>query len=94
MAETFWESFKIDGAAVVEKIKQIIREGNVRRVVVKHEGRTIANFPLTAGVVGALIAPELAALGAIVALVKECTIEIERVESSAAQGASRAAGQA
>jgi uncharacterized protein DUF4342 len=94
MAEkTFWESFKVDGGAVVDKIKDIVHEGNVRRVVVQHEGRTVANFPLTAGVVGALIAPELAAFGAIVALLKDCTIQIERVEPSA-QGAPRAAGPA
>jgi Domain of unknown function (DUF4342) len=59
-----------------------VREGNVRRIVVQHEGRTIAEFPVTAGVVGALLAPVLAALGAIVALLKDCTIRVERTERS------------
>ena len=55
-----------------------MHEGNVRRVVVKHDGRKVAEFPLTAGVVGAVLAPVLAAIGALVALMKDCTIEIER----------------
>jgi hypothetical protein len=76
--KTFWETFKAEGENVVEKVKQIVHEGNVRRVVVKHDGRTVAEFPLTAGVVGAVLAPVLAAIGALVALMKECTIEIER----------------
>ena len=75
-----WESLKGDAQTIVEKLKAIIHEGNVRRVVVNHKGRTIAEFPLTAGVVGALVAPVLAAVGAIVALLKDCTIEIERVQ--------------
>lgn len=76
--KTFWETFKAEGENVVEKVKQIVHEGNVRRVVVKHDGRKVAEFPLTAGVVGALLAPVLAAIGALVALMKDCTIEIER----------------
>lgn len=81
-AKTFWESFKAEGENVAEKVKQIVHEGNVRRVVVKHEGRTVAEFPLTAGVVGAVLAPILAAIGALVALMKDCTIEIERIADS------------
>ena len=50
--KTAWESFKVEGENVVDKIKSVIHEGNVRRVIVQHEGRTIAEFPLTAGVVG------------------------------------------
>jgi hypothetical protein len=73
-----WETFKADGAFVVEKLKEIIREGNVRRVVVEYEGRTIAEFPLTAGVIGAVLAPVVAAVAAIVALLKDCTIHVER----------------
>ena len=76
--KTVWESFKSEGENVVDKLKQVIHEGNVRRVVVKQEGRTIAEFPLTVGVVGAVLAPVLAAIGALVALVKDCTIEVER----------------
>ena len=76
--KTVWETFKAEGENVVEKVKQIVHEGNVRRVVVKHQGRKVAEFPLTAGVVGAVLAPVLAAIGALVALLKDCTIEIER----------------
>ena len=76
--KTIWETFKAEGENVVDKVKQIVHEGNVRRVVVKHDGRKVAEFPLTAGVVGAVLAPVLAAIGALVALMKECTIEIER----------------
>ena len=74
-----WESIKGDAQTIVEKVKALVHEGNVRRIVVKHDGRTVAEFPLTAGVVGVLIAPVVAAIGAIVALLKDCTIEIERV---------------
>ena len=56
----------------------VIHEGNVRRITIKQEGHTIAEFPLTFGVVGAALAPALAAIGAIAALVTDCTIEIER----------------
>jgi hypothetical protein len=79
MAEkTYRESFKATADGVMEKIKGLIREGNVRRVVVEHEGRTVAEFPLTVGVVGALLAPVVAAIGALVALLKDCTIHVER----------------
>src|SRR5712691_567640 len=79
MAEkTYWESFKAEGEAVVDKIKRLIHEGNVRRIVVQHEGRTVAEFPLTAGIVGAVLAPVAAAIGALVALLKDCTIQVER----------------
>ena len=76
--KTVWESLKLEGENAVEKVKQVIHEGNVRRVMVKHHGRTVAEFPLTAGVIGAVLAPVLAAIGAIVALAKDCTIEVER----------------
>ena len=91
--KTFWESFKAEGENVVEKIKTLIHEGNVRRVVVQHQGRTIAEFPLTAGVVGTVLAPVLAAVGALVALLKDCTIQIERAgdESTKEKGTKAAA---
>jgi Domain of unknown function (DUF4342) len=79
--KTFWESFKAEGENVVEKVKQIVHEGNVRRVVVKQNDRIVAEFPLTAGVVGAVLAPVLAAIGALVALMKDCTIEVERTRT-------------
>ena len=81
--KTFWESFKAESGSVIEKLKGLIHEGNVRRVVIQHEGRTVAEFPLTAGVVGALLAPVLAAIGAIVALLKDCTIQVERADTKA-----------
>jgi len=80
--KTFWESVSAGSENVVEQLKALIREGNVRRVVVQHEGRTVAEFPLTAGVVGALLAPVVAAIGAIVALLKDCTIQVERTEAA------------
>jgi Domain of unknown function (DUF4342) len=86
MAKTIWESIKIESENVVEKLKQLIHEGNVRRVVIQHQGRTVAEFPLTAGVVGAVLAPVLAAIGAIVALLKDCTIQVEREESQDTRG--------
>jgi hypothetical protein len=86
MAKTIWESIKSESENVVEKLKQLIHEGNVRRVVIQHQGRTVAEFPLTAGVVGAVLAPVLAAIGAIVALLKDCTIQVEREESQDTRG--------
>jgi hypothetical protein len=77
--QTFWESVKAEGGSLVDKIMDLIREGNVRRVVIQQHGRTVAEFPLTAGVVGAVLAPVVAAIGAIVALAKDCTIQVERV---------------
>jgi len=75
---SFWESFKADGFGVVDKLKELIHEGNVRRVVVEQDGRTVAEFPLTMGVVGAVLAPVFAAIAALVALLKDCTIKVER----------------
>ena len=79
---TCWESVKAEGGAVLDKLKEIVREGNVRRVRVRQGERIIAEFPLTAGVVGAVFAPVLAAVGALVALANDCTLEIERERSS------------
>ena len=78
--KSVWETLKGDGNGILEKLKALIHEGNIRRVVVQHQGRTIAEFPVTAGVVGALLAPVLAAIGAIFAMLKDCTIQIEKVE--------------
>ena len=64
---------------VVNKVEELIKEGNVRRIVIKQHDRTIAEFPLAVGVVGAVVAPILAAAGAIAALVTDCTIAVERV---------------
>lgn len=80
MAETYTESFKVAGQQLVDAVKKLIHEGNVRRIIIKHDGHSIAEFPLTIGVLGAVLAPMLAAIAAIAAAVKECTIDVERVE--------------
>ncbi|MDQ5886204.1 MAG: hypothetical protein QG628_601 [Patescibacteria group bacterium] len=75
------EEFKINGEDLLKKVKALIAEGNVRRITIRNkEGKNIVEFPLTVGVVGAIIAPVLAAVGAIAALVTECTIVVEREE--------------
>ena len=83
------EKFTVDGSQVVEKIKELIRQGNIRRVRLVHKGRPLIDIPLTVGVpvaaVTVLAAPVLAAVGAIAALVTECTLEVERVEDTAAE---------
>lgn len=76
--KTYWDSFKAERDNVMGRIKALIHEGNVRRVVIQHDGRTVAEFPLTAGVVGAVLAPVLAAIGALVAVLQDCTIQVER----------------
>lgn len=81
---TFWESFQVEGESFLDRLRDLIREGNIRRVVIEHEGRTIAEFPLTAGVVGGMLAPVVAAVGAVVALLKDCTIRVEREEAATA----------
>jgi Domain of unknown function (DUF4342) len=78
MERTWWE--KIEGTTdqALTQLRKLVEEGNVRRVVVKQRGKTIAEFPLTVGVVGAVLAPIAAAIGALTALVAECTIEVEK----------------
>ena len=72
------ESFKVDGENLLKKVKELINEGNVRKITIKDKNdKVIVVFPLTIGVVGAVIAPMLAAVGAIAALVTECTISVE-----------------
>jgi hypothetical protein len=83
--KTRWESVKAEGDQIVDKVKRLVHEGNVRRVIVQHEGRTVAEFPLTAGVLGALLAPVLAAIGVLVAMMKDCTIQVERTEADPAR---------
>jgi len=78
--KTIWETMKTESGNVIERLHELIHKGNVRRVVIEHQGRTVAEFPLTAGVVGSVLAPPLAAIGAIYALAKECTIKVERVD--------------
>ena len=84
MTKTTKEEFKVNGEELLAKVKQLINEGNVRRIIIKSkDGKNLVEFPLTIGVVGAVLAPILAAVGAIAALVTECTIIVEReVEES------------
>lgn len=87
---SWWESFKVKGEQLHSEVKRLIHEGNVRRIVIKQGDHVIAEFPLTVGVVGAMLAPVLAAVGALAALVTECTIEVERVgERPADKGTGR-----
>lgn len=75
------EEFKVSGTDVVKKIKELIKEGNIRKITIKDKGgKTFAEFPLTIGVVGTVILPVVAAIGTIIALVAECTISVEREE--------------
>jgi hypothetical protein len=75
------EEFRVDGEELLSKIKNLIKEGNIRRVIIKDkEGKVVFEIPLTFGVVGALIAPQLAAIGAIAALLSEATVVVEKSE--------------
>ncbi len=74
------EEFHVNGEAIVSKIKELIHEGNIRRIIIKNEeGRTLIDIPMTFGVVGALLVPQLAAIGAIAALLTRGTIVVEKV---------------
>ena len=73
------EEYKVKGEKIVAKIKELLHEGNVRHVVIKNdEGKTLIEFPVTVGVAGALLVPVWAAIGALAALVTNCSIEVER----------------
>jgi hypothetical protein len=75
---TIWETVRLQGNELLDKLKKVLHEGNARRVVIKQGERIVAEFPLTVGVVGALAVPVLAAIGALIALLKDCSIEVER----------------
>jgi hypothetical protein len=73
------EEFRVNGEELLKKVKELIAQGNARRIIIKNEkGETIIEIPLMIGAVGALIAPALAAVGAIAALVTKCTIIVEK----------------
>ena len=75
------EEFRVDGEKLIGKVKEVIHEGNIRRIIIKDkDGKTVLEIPMTFGVVGALIAPQLAAIGAIAALLTEATVVIEKEE--------------
>lgn len=73
------ESFYLNGEELIKKVKELINEGNVRKITIKDkEGKTLIVLPLTIGLIGAVVAPMLAAVGAVAALVTECTVSVER----------------
>ncbi len=75
------EEFRVDGEELISKIKNLVNEGNIRRIIIKNkEGEIVMEIPVTLGVVGALLAPQLAALGAIAALITEATVVVEKAE--------------
>ena len=81
------ESFQVEGEALLKKIKELIAEGNVRKITITDKsGKEIMSFPLTIGVVGALLLPVMAAVGALAALIGECTITVEREEEKKEEG--------
>lgn len=73
------ETFRVSGEDLLKKVKQLIHEGNIRQITIEDKsGKAIIVLPLTVGVVGAVLVPALAAIGAIAALITECTIKVER----------------
>lgn len=79
MTNKIQEEFKVKGEQVLGKINEIIKEGNVRRIQIKNkEGHVLVEFPMTIGLIGAALAPVLAAIGAVAALLTDCTIAVER----------------
>ena len=79
MPEVRTEEFRVNGEELLAKIKQLIHEGNIRRIIIKDkDGKVLIEFPLTFGVVGLVLAPTLAAVGAIAALVTEATVVVEK----------------
>lgn len=91
--QTVWERAKVEGKDLIGYVQRVLEQGNARRIVIKQKGRTVVEFPLTVGVIGAVLAPMLAAVGAIAALATECTVEIERpaapAEKSKSSGATK-----
>jgi hypothetical protein len=81
MATITKETFKVQGEKVLNKVKELVKEGNVRKISIhEKDGREMMSFPLSLGVVGAVFAPVLAAVGALAALIGECSITVEREE--------------
>jgi len=79
---THTEEFHVNGEELLARIKELVHEGNIRRIIIKdRDGRTVMEIPLTFGVVGALLAPSLAAVGAIAALLTEATVVVEKNEA-------------
>jgi hypothetical protein len=80
MADTSKSKFTVNGSELIEAIKKLIHEGNIRRIRLLQDDKPLIDIPLTVGVITVLAAPVLAAIGVIAALVSKCTIEVEKVE--------------
>jgi hypothetical protein len=80
--KTFWQTIETTGDQLLKTVKDLIEAGNVRRIRIKQKGHIVAEFPLTIGVVGTVFAPILVAIGALAAVITECSIEVERVEKT------------
>lgn len=78
-----WESFQVSGDQLLARVRELLHEGNVRRIRIHHAGHTVLELPLTVGVLGAVLLPMLAAVGALAALITDCTIEVQRVPDAA-----------
>ena len=78
-----FEELQVMGEQLLTKVKELVHEGNIRRIIIKQDGNTIVEFPLNVGVVGVLLAPSLAAIGAVGALIAQCSIEVVRTERPA-----------
>ena len=76
------EEFRVRGEDLIAKIKEIVKEGNVRRIRILKDDQVVLEFPVTAGAVGALLLPKLAALGALAAFLARCTIEVEKIQQT------------
>jgi hypothetical protein len=94
MERTWRETIEGTTEQILAQIKRLIDEGNIRRVLVKQQGKVIAEFPLTVGVVGTVIAPLAAALGALTAVLADCSIEVEKTAPAPTSTASTPASEA
>lgn len=81
--EPMWKKWQISGETILTTVKNVVHRGNVRRIIIAQHGQTVVELPLTIGVVGTLLAPTVAAIGVISALLTNCTIEVERIDSPA-----------
>lgn len=78
--KTFWQTIETTGDQLVATVHKIVEAGNVRRIRVRQKDKVVAEFPLTVGVIGTVVAPVLAAIGALTAVMTECTIDVEKTE--------------
>jgi hypothetical protein len=88
---TWFETIKVESGELATELSKLIHEGNVRRISIRHAGHVVMEFPLTVGFVATLIAPMAAAIGALVALLSDCSIEVERTEPAPLAGEKLAA---